>query len=492
MSGLAFPKVFHQRTLLKNSFQSNDIRRVNESLEARGLTNSDKLLRIVPSPSIVYEEGGDFHGAGYEVFDDMEARHIMRSEDLCAGVSAYRIRGLPKIDARKARPHEYTRLLGSELSSRIAESDTGFRDYSLVALEEIDGVHQRDRTTPVFEPHLGRVNCSISVERYTSDSDERTYYILVVRSYDVVASSDLLDYINSLTNGRHPTVKDVYYSKVYKDAKDRSQLNRDTLAAAYAASTGISLEDTSEEIHFGGLYAVATPFVTNFYNVIHPFHRFEHRWSYIYYDHCYATSEAKDGILFGRGRSHGYTLIKGLSTSSDRRWENEETINIFPMGYPQNRTRSQIVSSGKKIPSDVRNKFAHGCFIDVNHKMDPTHHHNYHTTPEWHEMTHTLGLKITTEDSPWYAVHSYISAQDPHTMPLEEIYHYSPDDEKWILVPIGSHFSTHEMMLGFVRLRKMREHQQVTLRDIWRGEVERGYYKVNKEYAQLIHSTHPQ
>ncbi len=472
---------FLQHSLVKNTLRPEHVQCVANDLTRRDLADDDFLISIVPSPSITFDDG--FRGAAYEVYEEMQARKIMLGDDLAAGVSAYMVREIPK-------PRNKKHNLSYELSLRINENP--IRDYSLDRMDTIMDTYRQEReTNPNFmEAHLGRENCSISLQKYISQDDASYSWMLVVRSYDVPASHELLAFINEPMNGHYPTIKEVYNSREYKNALKRGQYNRDMLAAEYAANTGITLDAVGEDEILGEYVFRATPFVTNLYNFIDSCERVNTRWTYIFYDHCFSTAVSKDGILFGRGRGKGYTIIRGNCPETNKSWYNKKTNNIFPMGYPKRLTRRDIYTnpSEAKLEITERNKFAHGSRIDCNHKMVPQQYHYHYADRPWQEIISTLGLQVTTEDIPWNVEHCYLGSQDPQSMPLEEIFHFSPEDNDSVLVPIESPFFMHEMNAGIVNLRHG-AYPKIKLQDVYQGEPERGYVKINKFYADLIHKS---
>lgn len=429
-----------------------------------GLNEEAGLVKIVPTPGFGFYPDGHIKNAGICVRGSTIAKKVIRAEDLCGGVSIYRI--------------EDTGCAPDKLAAFFAEKIKCMdsMDYSVCPPSECtDSGYSQN---PLFQVHLGKENCSVGL--YQMLSREVPGYALVVRSYDTPLARRLYNFIHDTSS----TIRDVFSSIFYKDCLQQSDWQRDAIAYYVGKTCGFKMGSYNVVRVGTKTYDICSPMCTNRYNIIRPFQIVSDpsKCTYVFYDHCYSTKDSTKGIVLGMGRQRGYTWMVGSAADSNKSWSSPETLHVFPMGYPRTVSRDFASSVDAKYPTN--NILSYGGEIKSNWKVLPELHPDCTSDTNWLNSTSFLGCKITTRDVDCLPLHCRISAQDPRKLNIREVIqlHDSPK-ARYVYFPSGSDFCTSELQKRYALAKAKKPSLRLT--DLYKGETDQNY-KLNKELLEEL------
>lgn len=385
------------------------------------------LKTIIALPSAhMSSDSTCLKGVVYVLDSKMPAHAVMKQKDLCGGVSVYRIDGFAKHSSQTLDEHVHTRM------QAIGEA-VGWVDTSLSLDSTFKGAG------------LGASNCSVGVFKSIVNQDtlEEAWHI-VVRSYHVHSSSALYEWIHGDPG---ITVAEVYSSKMYAQAIQASDANRNVIAAIIAKHLGATLDSplTQVELVDSQLLA-ATPLDTNRYNVVQKLH-IRGPDVYAFYSGCYGFSEFRSKmVIYGLGRQSGYNLI-GYNNRQNQSYGRVESGYGFPMGPPPAATPVGEMTFTEALAKKARAMMHWGGDMIYHPKLP------FPAQLDEEKLYAQMGLDKKREKIRLVKRAVYISSPDPRGIPIDSLllWHGGRDA---IPVPKDHEFVMTHLMQSYLIISK--------------------------------------
>ena len=422
-------------------------------------TEEGSLVRFVGLPTSGITEDGIFVKAGAFVVErDVIAKLIMRTEDLCGGVTCYPFSPGAILTDKK----EADQLLHiEERLQHLRQEEGGLPE---MIADWSDPRFSRRTYDPEERQkyiHLGKLNSSYGVYRGMDDGEDK--WFIIVRGYDELASKELYDLIHGSSSSVHTIMDSVSYS----NALSGGNMVRDRIARRLADRLGGSLEE-------GGLRPKIK--IENHYNIVNEFSESDFL---CYYHRCFRITSSSAGILFGLGRSTGYLLIAPSPEFEESKCF--ATACAFPMGYPAKHTRSSILKD-KDILSERPSHKVHWCGIYA---------HNYKAHRFYYDPRDLAALRLelygkqaSRADVVFRVLGVNISCIPHHDISIEEALLFSPPEDETVPMFYDSQFVRQDMMTIYVRAREGGEPIGNFTAVVRSEDAKRGVFLVDKKLVQ--------
>lgn len=332
-----------------------------EAVARKAETNLQLIHKVDPQATVnlgpsshVNEETGELVGVVYNVASNVDAKFVIKTEDIGGGRSLYEIpmEGIPLVNIEKKMSTLLETLRSNkELGIEFVDESIPFEQKRKVDVERI--------SNKIVV--LGSKSTSIGF--YSRVDAKETKYFMVIQNYQKSKALEDLITIGS--------IQTIYDSRLYTDAIEFGSLNRDLTASILLANLRgpKDVDNLKARMDQRGASVdnsiLIKPIATNQYNLIIKDGKVGDRYSY--YDHCFFSEKLGNAMLLGAGYHHGFVYMHkklvGTSTKSTSiSFSHESSRGLMPMGMVPStkmasggssprRGESLIVTWGSNVPN---------------------------------------------------------------------------------------------------------------------------------------------
>lgn len=473
--------------------------KVRECLEQRFAKNSNDLIRAVGLADAFYDSGAKrVTGVAMLVRASTPASVVFKdiAREAAGIVAMYPIKfsDVPEEEAFAAQLETRMRDSASIISSLYSKSE--IRDQSLMDTFAKKAELQRRRNQHVplslnggealpedgvsedashLDMHnlgsLGRSDASVSLLKGTSDMGNDVGNYLVCRGAFDTGIDELMK------SNPNMTIGELYAHHLYKRAVEFSQKNLDCLAhkvmkliGASPASESMKYPITLDASDSMGNPTKITkesckPLVVNHYNMIQEDNVSRSEKSYIVYNRCIMTQKASSGILVGRGRHAGYTLlncgkkddVSMPGASINKNFDKEATLHAYPMGAPRIRSRSETQKDLKEYGGKGTGRVYNSTGLVDMRQLQGTYQFEAFSRNDFLHSLNTSGIPWNTQEKVnlrSYVTYSSSPSTENEQYSVEEALRYHQNSQGEIELRMDHPYCQERLMKDFNNLRK--------------------------------------
>lgn len=461
-----------------------------EKLEEMIQKLGDDLIRLQVSRNLALSrDGSHLKGLVVAVRPDTKALDVILTKGLGAGVSVFLIATIDKDDEKDRQMAE--RYKDTEIMSKLSQLKEAIPTTSSAPYD------YKQRKTG-FEPALGKRGTIAIVKRKRENNDDIKDVLMIVSAFPEEAAEKL--YRKAIDGGW--SIAELYASKEYRALLSASETLRRAIAArvAQALELDANMSLQSDVSDSSGSTKLAEPSIECDYNRIYELVKGQ---AYAYYNNVFNTQECRDGLVYGISPELGYLLFEGNPDTAEMHgksitrggnWTNEDTMNAFPIGTGRALDNAQVreLSYSTDIPEKSRRRIKR-CMT-----WDGQVPYNTNVFPKLYRQAKTTQMPEFAYNSMGYNRDWAVSKLKPVIVrvPPDEISNYalprlcaltSPDDE-CVLVPLTGSVAQN-MVRHYPMLSLEIENstgQQVTISDLFKGQIGNNYLKLPREYADIM------
>jgi hypothetical protein len=419
--------------------QRKDSSFVQQIVKAVENVNDAGLMKVIPLANAqVSIKHRHLSGAVYLLEKDMPVNHLLKgnSRELCNGTSTY------LVDVGSDSTATATKNIAAAFRSLRESGD-------IIDCSVPSSLERKPPGAELGVVSLGAYDSSVGFYRMleVEEPEIPEQFALVVRTNHKFAVDQLRSLLRSSV-----TVSQLTESHEYKQAMRLGDLNRDLIANLIALKAGYTLTGAPSNPLLEPAYVeyrktLSTYVQAHVNNRFNYFGDVTYDGEYIacYFDRC-TSGVNKNGVIFGKIRSKGYTWINGLlPLGANRGWkvDDSDVVNAFPIGIP---TRRSVKSLEPKTSSLTE-------MMEVRKHMEwgGRYHHNFKVLPnlystevlskdtqlskEWNENMRALTGQKQLHARNMILQYVYISSPDETKVHIDTILHYVEQGSKEIVVP---------------------------------------------------------
>lgn len=324
---------------------------------------------------------------------------------------------------------------------------------------------------------LGSVNCSIGVERFTSD--EKVNWVVIVRSYHIHSSIKVEKMIRE---NPKLTIEELYSSVQYKNAISDGKVSRDAIASAlmdYIGATPYG-ERIIQKFSSGKPYNTLKPLSESPYNNLTRFQSYKSDLTkpiYVFYRYAYGIPNSMtSAIPVGLGRHRGW-VIYAPSESKTMAIGSMRTYGAFPMGVPRKNQSNEKIPSATITPE--KSVVVWGAKHSLHEKTGKVYDETFYLK---NRAIDELGFKDKIANIYRQRL-TYISSPNEQDLSIRRIIEITPIVEGRVKVPVHHEFLRTFMMQEYSKRKNQDPRFRMT--DLIKKETD-FYFEIDVKDIQDI------